>query len=351
MLKDANSVELPGTDGARAPFFSPDGRWIGFWSVGKLKKVAVDGGWPVVLCDASDLLGASWADDGTIVGTLNSSNVLWRVPAAGGAPTSVLDLRAEGLEPRWAQALPGSNVLYTALRGSSADRGDIEIASLRTGKRTVIVRGGTFARYLRSGHIAYINQGTLYVVPFDLARMERRGAASPVLEGISYSQTFGYAQIDFSDVGTVVYRKATGSGQSVALWLDSTGAVQSLVDVPGRYAAPRLAPDGRRLAMSVIDGGILTLEFYEQGRTGGRASRLSMSAPQYGRALWTPDAKYILVNGASGTSWMRDGGAPQPLLSTPNRQVAWTFSPNGDRLAYYEMSPTSAPRRSNWSAR
>lgn len=101
LLSEAYTIELPGTEGARGPFFSPNGRWLGFWATGKLKKIAVDGGSPIVLCDAADLLGASWGDDGTIVATLNSTGTLWRVPANGGAPERVGEVRTDGASPRW----------------------------------------------------------------------------------------------------------------------------------------------------------------------------------------------------------------------------------------------------------
>jgi len=345
LLRDTNAVDLPGTMGAREPFFSPDGRWIGFWADGKLKKVAVDGGSPVVLCEATDLLGASWAEDGTIFATLNSSSVIWRIPAAGGTPVRVVDLGAAGSAPRWVQVLPGGKqLLYTTVRGATADRAETEVVSLQTGERKVIARGGTFARYLSSGHLAYVNQGSLFVAPFDLRRLEVRATAAPVLDGISYSPSFGYAQIAFSETGTVVYRKAVGSGQAVAAWVDSTGGMTPFVDVAGRYISPHLAPDGRRLAMSVVDGGILTLELYEQDSRGTRAHRVPRGTPSLGLGLWTPNGKFVIATdaAATGLSWFADSGAPHQLITGSTPQVPWSFTPRGDRLAYHEMDPKSA---------
>ena len=87
-LDQPKAVRLPGTDGARGPFVSPNGRWVGFWADGKLKKTPSDGGSPVILCDASDLLGASWGADDTIIAALGAPGKLWRIRAAGGAPRS-----------------------------------------------------------------------------------------------------------------------------------------------------------------------------------------------------------------------------------------------------------------------
>ena len=108
-------TELPGTEGARGPFFSPDARWVAFWSAGKLKKTAIDAGAPVILCDAPDLLGGAWGDDGNIVAALSRGR-LSRVPAAGGRALTVLDTTAESISPLWPQVLFGGRiVLFTAV--------------------------------------------------------------------------------------------------------------------------------------------------------------------------------------------------------------------------------------------
>ena len=93
-LDRADFTELPGTEGALGPFFSPDGRWVGFMASGKLKKIPIAGGLPVILCDAPDLLGASWGDDGSIIAAITRGR-LWRVSSSGGSPTVLLDLAAE----------------------------------------------------------------------------------------------------------------------------------------------------------------------------------------------------------------------------------------------------------------
>ena len=191
-LDQPTVIRLPGTDGARGPFVSPDGRWVGFWADGKLKKTSVEGGSPVILCDATDLLGASWGEDDTIIAALGTTGKLWRLRAAGGVPEVAIDLSTESTLVRWPQILPGGElVMYTANTGTGADRATIEVQSIRGGNRKVLVRGGTFGRYLTSGHLAYINQGTLYAVPFDPATLAVQGTPVPVLDDVSYSQLFG----------------------------------------------------------------------------------------------------------------------------------------------------------------
>jgi serine/threonine-protein kinase len=220
-LDQPKAIRLPGTDGARGPFVSPDGRWVAFWADGKLKKTPVDGGSPVILRDATDPLGASWGADDTLIAALAAPGKLWRIRAAGGVPEVAIDLSAEATLARWPQILPGGElVMYTASTGAGADRATIEVQSIRGGSRKVLVRGGTFGRYLTSGHIAYVNQGTLYVVPFDLATLAVHGAPVPVLDDVSYSPLFGYAQVDVSQTGTLLFRKGAESELSVVEWID-----------------------------------------------------------------------------------------------------------------------------------
>jgi serine/threonine-protein kinase len=337
-LDQAQTSELAGTEGARVPFFSPDGRWVGFWASGKLKKLPVEGGSPVALCDLSDLNGASWGEDGTIIAAMGSS--LLRIPESGGAPKNVLDLAKDSARPAWPQVLPGGNaVLFTAIGFAGPNHATIEALSLATGKRSVLARGGTFGRYLAGSYLTYINQGTLFALPIDLDRMEARGAAAPVLEGVSYSFTFGYADFDVSRTGVLVYRKNSGGPVTVE-WLDSAGKAEALVAKPGRYLWPRLSPNGKRLALAVTESGDTSVWIYE-GQP-GRFARLPSPPGQYIPA-WTPDGRYLILGGTGGLSWAAADGAgkPQPLTHSSNAQVPWSFTPDGSRLAYHELSAST----------
>ncbi|MBZ5625675.1 MAG: hypothetical protein LAQ69_44335, partial [Acidobacteriia bacterium] len=133
-LEDSQIAELAGTQGARNPFFSPEGDWVAFWTEGKLMKTPVQGGSPVTLCDATDLLGGSWGEDGTIVASLGD-NKLWRIPAAGGPPTVLLDLKNERSLPLWPQILPDGTVLFTNIGFSGPNGGTIEALSFKPDKR------------------------------------------------------------------------------------------------------------------------------------------------------------------------------------------------------------------------
>jgi eukaryotic-like serine/threonine-protein kinase len=341
-LDQPKVLQLPETDGARCPFISPDGRWVGFWASGKLKKTPVEGGSPVVLCDATDLFGASWEEEGTIVAALNPTWKLWRVPSAGGTPEAILDLSAESAYPVWPQVLPGGQfVIYTVVTGFGADRANIEVRAVHGGERKILVRGGTFGRYLPTGFLTYVNQGTLYAVPFDLDRLVLTGTPVPALDDISYSRTFGYAQFDISLTGTLVYRKGAESERFVVEWLDRSGKQESLMARPGRYEWLRLSPDGRQLAYSGVEGGAASVWIYDQQRDETR--RLTTSADVYHLPMWWPDSRVLVFGGGTGMAWINADSTdrPHPLSTSRTGQVPWSVTPDRKRLAYYQMNPVT----------
>ena len=148
-LDEATANELPGTAGARAPFFSPDGRWVGFWASGVLKKIPVDGGLPVPICPATDLHGGSWGEDGRIIAAL-SRGTLSMVSDSGGTPTVVADLTSASLTPAWPQLLHGNQqVLFTAIGPAGPNAANLEVLSLSDGARKTVVTGGCTAASMR----------------------------------------------------------------------------------------------------------------------------------------------------------------------------------------------------------
>jgi dipeptidyl aminopeptidase/acylaminoacyl peptidase len=150
----------------------------------------------------------------------------------------------------------------------------------------VLVRGGTFGRYLTSGHIAYVNQGTLYVVPFDLATLAVHGAPVPVLDDVSYSPLFGYAQVDVSQTGTLLFRKGAESELSVVEWIDRSGKRMPLLSKPGRYGWLRLSPDGRRLALTATESGVSSILVYDAQKD--ETTRVTTQPGDYSGLTWSP---------------------------------------------------------------
>jgi serine/threonine-protein kinase len=348
-LDDPRVTELPGTDGARAPFFSPDGGWLGFWADGAVKKVAVDGGSATVIAEASDLLGADWGADGVIVAATRYG-VLSSIPAAGGAPSALLDLTSVARAPLWPQLLPGGDrVLVTVTSPNGFDDATLEVVSLRDGERREVLHGGTFGRYIEkdgAGYVLYMNQGTVFALPFDLGRLAQRGAAFPVLEDVAYAPTFGYAQLSVSKTGALAYQRDAGSAKTLAAWVDRAGNAEPLRLPPGRYAFPRLSPDGQRIALVAVASGVRNLLVYEPATD--RTTRLHSSP--YSAPAWYPDGRALVVGGAAGLTWLPvdPEAEPRPLLTTNAPAVPWSFAPQGTRVAYH--MPAADTHLDLWTA-
>jgi Tol biopolymer transport system component len=346
----AQGAELSGTQGAASPFFSPDGQWIAFAAGGKLKKVSVVGGAAVTLCDAPFLLGGSWGEDGYIVASLTLTAGLFRIPVDGGAavPLTEFDRVRRELTHRWPQILPGGKtVVFTSNTStvSGFDDGVIQAVSLANGRRKTLRQGGTFGRYLPtskgSGHLIYVNRGTLFAVPFDPAALEIRGPAVPIMEQVAYSAIWGGAKLDASPSGTLVYENGeSDAGLGTMQWLEEGGKTRPLLAKPGNYGRPSFSPDGRRLALEILDGS--NRDIWVQDLERDTATRLTFEGKEYS-PLWTPDGRSIVFQDPEGLSWTRadGGGKPQPLLRTKGTAWPWSFAPDGKRLAYYELGTGS----------
>jgi Tol biopolymer transport system component len=345
-LEQPAATELAGTEGAFAPFFSPDGQWVAFFAGAKLKKISVEGGAAIALCDAASGRGGSWGQDGNILAALTSvSGVLSRIPSAGGTPTPVTELAQGEATHRWPQILPGGKaVLFTAHTATVGfDGANIEVMSLADRRRKTLVRGATYGRYLPSGHLLYINRGTLFAVPFDLDSLAMRGTPSPLLEQIGYSTNVGSAQLDFSRSGTLVYRKnGAGSELVTVQWLESTGKTQPLLAKPGFYQRPHVSPDGQRLLLEVTEGSGSDVWVYEWQRD--TMTRLTFGGRGSLTPIWSSDGRFVVFSeSAGGMFWTRSDGAnkPQPLIQNKNHQVPWSFTADGKWLAFYEALPGS----------
>ena len=332
--------ELRDTDGARAPFFSPDGRWVGFWADAKLKKIPVDGGAPEKLTDAAHFGGASWGE-GFIVAAIDGA--LRSVPETSGESRLIADLRKEGVIPWWPDLLPGgTHVLFTAVGPQGPEASSIEVLSLRDHKRTQLVRAG-FGRYLPDGYLVYVNQGTLFAAPFDPQRQAVQGTGGPVLDDrVAYATTFGTAQLAVSRNGTLIYRRSPATGNLVASWLDRGGGVVSLLTKPGAYTFPRLASNGQRLAINVTDSGVPRTVLYDCQRD--QTTPLPF-APGSMSPVWHPKG-FLVVGSRNGMSWMNADDMSklkvEMLTQTSNGtlQIPSSFTADGAHLAYAETGPS-----------
>jgi serine/threonine-protein kinase len=346
-LNQPKPIELVGTEGAFSPFFSPEGQWVAFFAQGKLKKISVESGTAVALSDYNyNPRGGTWGEDGDIIAALVNGGGLSRIPSGGGLPTPVTKLAQGEATHRWPQLLPGGKaLLFTAHTSALAgfDDASIEVMSLVDHHRKTIIRGGTFGRYLSSGHLIYLNRGTLFAAPFDLDTLEVRGTAMPVVEQVAYSTQNGSAQLDFSSIGTLAYQRGRpGSALLTLQWLDSAGKTQTLLAKPGDYEYPRLSPDGQRLALIVTEASNQDIWVYEWQRDTN--SRVTFEGNIHSSPLWSADGRNILFQAPGGMFWTRTDGAGKQQLLIQNRTPSGylypsSLTPDGKRLAFYEGPP------------
>jgi len=241
---------------------------------------------------------------------------------------------------RWPQFLPdGQTVLYTAV-GAGGSYDDAHIVTYRpdTGEQRVLIRGGTYARYVPTGHLVYYRAGTIMAVPFDPSGLEVRGTPSPVAEGVMPTAgNTGAGQFSFSSLGSLVYIPGGSQSDTATLvWVDRKGVEQPIAAPPRSYFRPRLSPDGRRLATEVV-GGPTDLWIYDFSRE--TLTRLTFEGNNL-RPTWTPDGKRIVFDSTRGTTagiyWKpADNSGPEELLTASDSGNAQSLTPDGKVLAFH----------------
>jgi eukaryotic-like serine/threonine-protein kinase len=340
------STLIPGTAGADHPAVSPDGREVAFTADRKIKKVAIGGGEPVVLCESPVGLGLSWGGDGQIYFNPGPSYGISRVAASGGVPAPVTKLRSGEVEHRFPELLPdGVTLLYSSIGGASSSGNDQMFAeSLRTGER-VLLGVGRSPHYLPAGYLLYERDGALYAAAFDPALLKVAGPATVAVQGV-YLTPLGSSQFAVGS-GTLAYL-AAGPGEDLEslVWVDRNGDERA-TGLSGRnFNQPRLSPDGHRIALTVTPSGSADanpgdLWLYDLERhTFGRLTSDGATMP-----LWTPDGRRLTYAGRRGTptdivTRAYDGSAPDEVLlkGRPGSNFPLSWSPDGARLAFVGVS-------------
>jgi len=284
-------------EAASEPVFSPDSRSVVFFSPPEqsLKRMPVAGGAAVALCHADRPLGISWGPDGIAFGQ-GSKGILRVSPNGGVAETLVAG--KDGELAQGPQVLPGGqHVLFTLATGTAPDRWDkahIVVQTLKSGQRKTLIEVGADAHYVPTGHIVYAVSGRLFAVAFDVERLEVRGDAVPMIEGVSRGATnaTGAAQFSASNTGSLVYvpGPVSASARQLAL-IDHKGAIEPLKLQPGPYQVPRMSPDGKRIAFGTDDGKEAIVWTYDVSGSGPMQPLTSQGHNRF--PIWSADGKYI----------------------------------------------------------
>ncbi len=299
-LRTMNSMEpvaLSGLGAAASPFFSPDDKWLGFFSNGKLEKVLLGGGTPIDLADVPDNRGAAWNRDGSIVFAEPAGQGLSLINENGGAVrriTTIDSVRHERTH-RWPSFLPdGRHVMFTVGNLASPDyyeNASIDVADIETGARKTILKEASSARYIDPGYLLFARSGDLFVVPFDAGICEVNGVPVSVVKGVCNDVTTGITDYAVSSNGTLAYVPGSLGGQDRRLVKISTrGEIAALDSSHHRFLEPRLSPDGTKLALVIGNGEDYDVWMFDvMKRTWNRLTFGGLNrSPQ-----WSPDSRHI----------------------------------------------------------
>jgi eukaryotic-like serine/threonine-protein kinase len=390
-LDSLQAQPLAGTADASYPFWSPDSRTIGFFAGGKLKRIEASGGPPLTLCDAPLPRGGSWSQAEVIVFAPNLNAPLFRVSASGGtaAPLTSPDAAKGEVTHRWPQFLPdGRHFLYLA--GSpyglkENPMNSVVVGSLDSKEKKLLMHTHSNAMY-GSGHILFLRQNTLMAQPFDAKRLEFTGEAFPVADPVREEETTIRSYFSVSQNGLLAYLEGTGEADREFVWLDRGG--KKIGGVPGQdaYSAPRISPDGKKLAYvrgasgfdiwsydlvrgvktpltfgsgsgqsnlfpvwssdgqhiayTSVRGG--KFGFYQKAADGSGSEEVLLEGTDYVKYLsdWSPDGKFLAYQdnnkGVASTFVLPLSGErnPHAFLQSPFTTVRASFSPDGKWLAY-----------------
>jgi len=330
-MGDLEARLIPGTEsGALSQTFSPDGLSLVYQelSQGELRRIAINGGAPVIIADIEQPYGLSWEADGTIL--IGQAAGIYRVSANGGTPELVIST-PEGDFPYGPLLLPdGDSVLFSVTGTPGWDDAQIVVQSISTGERTLLLEGGSDARYLPTGHLVYAFEDGLFAVAFDPDNLTVSGGSVPLVQGVRRASVglTGVANYDVSQDGTLTYvTGGVGAVERTLVWVDRAGREAPLGVPPRTYVNPRISPDGTTVALDVRDQ---DFDIWTWGLARETLTRLTFDPGEDEFPVWSPDGLRITFSSTresgsaftSGLFWRAaDGSGSVERLAESSGQI------------------------------
>jgi len=326
---------LEGTDGAGRPFWSPDGRFIGFVSAGKLQKIDVTGGPPQKICDAPGGSDGTWGTSGVILFDGTGPQPIRRVPASGGTAVDFVKQDASRKERTvaWPEFLPdGRHFLYMAT-GDKPEDSVYRIGSLESPDSKTLASAQTLVSYALPGYLLFVRDRTLVAQPFDAKALKTTGEPTPLAEQIG-TDSVGLARFSVSRNGTLVYR--TGESGNRFMWMDRSGKEGEAVGDPADSRNPAFSPDGERLAYDLADPRRGKTDVWIRDLRRGVSSRFTFDTDDAFAPLWSPDGKQIVytVGNDLFVKASEGLGEEKPLLKSDELKFVCDWSRDGKYIAY-----------------
>ena len=346
-LDSLASHPLAGTENAFAPFWSPDSRWIAFFSNGKLKKVEVSGGPVETLCDAPTGRGGTWSREGLILFSPNISQPLFQIAATGGTarPLTQMDSSRQEVTHRWPQFLPDGKHYLFFVRAATAGMTGVYAGVLGSDQHRQVISGLTNAVYAEPGYLLFGRGDVLVAQLFDLGRMQVSGVPVGVASGVSAMSAANYVSFSVSQTSTLIYSSATTVIDRQLSWYDRQGKQLSKLGQPAYASGPQLSPDGKSLALRLLTQPAGNFEIWVFDLARGLQARTSFSGLTVFGPVWSPDGLQLAISHstpqASGVHMyllQADGTGKEERLEQPwfeslaNYPSSW--SPNGHLLLF-----------------
>lgn len=283
---------LNGTQDAEQPFWSPDGRFIAFFSQNKLRKIDPAGGAPQVICDIDGVpREGSWGSDDSII---FATNIMWRVPATGGQPQQLLQLDKSRNEGRhlYPHFLPDGRHFVFLAQGNNSAHSFISVGSLDSKEVRHLLEVNSKAEYASPGYLLYVRDSTLVAQSFDVKSLELAATSSPLVENIRHTLTSGIAAFSVANNGTIAFRTGDSTGNTQFGWFDRSGKLLGRIGEPGDYYNPEFSPDGKQVAFQRNVNNNQDIWILELAR--GIFTRVTSDPGFEMKPLWSPDAAKIV---------------------------------------------------------
>ena len=346
-LSSGRSEALPGTDDAIFPFWSPDSRFIAFFTPGKLNKTSVDGGPVQIICDATEGRGGSWSPNGTIVFTPNITESLYRVSEGGSTPQKLTQAK-----PGWTHRNPyflpdGEHFLFISREPSGgATAGSLYATSLKGEEPKLLLDHASNVQY-SGGYLLYLKDSNLVAQSFDASGLKLSGNPIPVAEHVDYWNARDSAYFSASRTGMLLYRQMLQTHSQPTL-VDREGRELGKIGEPGIYQDPKFSRDGSKLALARSGKDPSRFDIWITDIQHNSSSRATLvDSPQLG-AAFSPDGNALAVSanlgGARGTLWTQSvsgSGAQDKIADTPVWMVLNDWSKDGRYLIGFVQENTT----------